>query len=115
VAILTWGPLGAASAWLVFNVVSFAVLLPLVQRHVIGQLRTDWLVLGLLPLVVAGLVTFGVAWALLQVTDWHSDVAIMIVCIAAGTAYIVIGLRLIDPVLREKVWQIFRSLRLSLA
>ena len=113
-AIITWGPIGAASAWLVLNIVTFAGLLPLVQRQVIGQVRTDWLALRLLPLVVAGSGTFGIARALLQFADWQSDVAILIVCILAGLAYSLMGLRLLDPVLREKLWQIFRSFRLAL-
>lgn len=111
VAILGWGPLGAASAWLAFNLVYLVGILPLVQRLVIGQVRTRWLLQGILPVVLAGAGVFGLARALLQVAHWQSDIAILAMCVAAGLVYAVMGLRFLDPIFRERLMQTLRSVR----
>lgn len=112
-AILRWGPIGAASAWFTLNIVYLIGLLPLIQQLITGQTRIRWLTHRLLPFLVLGAVAFGLARALLLVTGWHTDVVIWVVAAVAGLVYSLVGLRLLDPIVRQKLWQIFRSVRMA--
>lgn len=111
VAIINWGPLGAACAWFVLNLATLVCLLPLVNRLVAGQMPPGWFAQGLLPLMVAGAGAFGLARALLYLAGWGSDIAILAACIVAGLMYGLVGLRLLDASQRERLWQALRSAR----
>jgi hypothetical protein len=65
--------------------------------------------------MVVGVSAFGLARVLLQFADWHTDIAILAVCVAAGLVYGLVGLRLLDSGLREKISQTLRSVRLAVS
>ena len=110
VAIVHWGGVGAAVAWLLFNVFYLVTLIPLVQRRIVGQSTISWLAHNLAPFLVLGTVWFGAARAGLSIIPWDGDVAIWTACAMAALGYGLSGLRMLDPALRRALWRFRKQL-----
>jgi hypothetical protein len=89
---------------LVINASFFFTLLPLVQRHIVGESTRSWLERNLLPFVVISVLTFGTARAVLAITGWHSSIAAAIACAIAAGIYGLWGLHFLPPDLRNQLW-----------
>jgi O-antigen/teichoic acid export membrane protein len=92
------GIVGAAAIWLVAMAAFFAVYLTCVHRVVLKGGLVATLVRGVLPYVGLGVVAFGVPAALSASSD---DEALSLVALLfAGTAYLLIGFRMLPAELR---------------
>jgi O-antigen/teichoic acid export membrane protein len=103
-AIVRWGGVGAAGAWLLLNLLYFVTLLPPVQEHIAGQSTRSWLRQNLLPFLVLGVLSFGIGRSAITLARWHGDLAIWFVLAVSALMYGLGGLWLLNPALRRQVW-----------
>jgi O-antigen/teichoic acid export membrane protein len=108
-AIVHWGGVGAAIVWLLLNISYLFSLVPLVLRRIIGQTARNWVGRNLLPFLALGALVFGVALAVQETLEWRGHFAILVVCAVASLAYCLLGLRLLDPALRNGLWMLLKS------
>jgi len=109
-AIVHWGGVGAAVVWLLLNISYLFSLVPLVLNRIVGQTPRYWVGRNLLPFLALGTLVFGVALAVQETLEWRGPFAIVVVCAVASLAYCLLGLRLLDPALRNGLWLLLKSL-----
>ena len=78
-------------------------------RRIIGQTARNWVGRNLLPFLALGALVFGVALAVQETLEWRGHFAILVVCAVASLAYCLLGLRLLDPALRNGLWMLLKS------
>ncbi len=110
VAIVRWQAPGAATVWLVFNLVYLIALIALVRRRIVGQATMRWFARNLLPFLAVGAIAFGTARFVVTMVAWQGSVWLWIACAVATVGYGVCGLWLLDPALRRKLWALFKRL-----
>jgi O-antigen/teichoic acid export membrane protein len=98
-----WGITGAALAWVVLNTYYLVVLVPIVQKRLLGQGYFSWLRANFLPFVLLALVLFALAraglYALTTASAWLTWSAI----VGAAAGYVLLGYRLLDGELRMQI------------
>lgn len=101
------GIAGAAWAWIVLNAYYVVVLVPLVQRRVLGSGLTTLLRRDVLPFAALGAATFGTAWL---VATRGSAATAWVALVAAGAVYAIAGFRLLLPDLRDQILRMAGSI-----
>jgi O-antigen/teichoic acid export membrane protein len=99
-----WGIAGAALAWLLLNLSYVAAYIPFVHRRILKIPVLPWFTRLLLPFVILGCITFGLARTVLLVAAPAASIPTEIAMLAiAAAAYVGLGFLLLDPRLKNSL------------
>jgi len=109
-AILRWGIVGAAFAWVVLNVSYVATYIPYVHRSLVRIPVWPWFSRLLFPFAALGVATFGAARLLLFVAAPAAGAWAAVVALAlAAATYTAVGYLLLDPSVRRMLRQMLEG------
>lgn len=103
-----WGPVGAAGAWVLLNVVYLLVGVPLTHRRLMRGETRDWLLRDILPPAIAALLVTAVARSLIP-----RDAGPAFTVGAVGAAFVaaLLAAVLSAPLVRRTAFDLFARLR----
>jgi hypothetical protein len=110
----TWGINGAAGAWLVLNACYVVTIIPFVHWKVLRIAVAPWFLTNLIPFACLGLLTFGLARALLALWGPSGIAAEVVTLVAAAATYSLLGYTLLGETLKTGLQDILRRRRLGL-
>lgn len=110
----TWGINGAAGAWLVLNACYVVTIIPFVHWKVLRIAVAPWFLTNLIPFACLGLLTFGLARALLALWGPSGIAAEVATLVAAAATYSLLGYTLLGETLKTGLQDILRRRRLGL-
>jgi O-antigen/teichoic acid export membrane protein len=104
VLISRWGIAGAAFAWMILNLSYIAAYIPFVHGRILNIPVAPWFTRLLLPFVLLGCATFGLARAVsfLSFPDASAAVQVLVLAVAAA-AYVGLGFLLLGPQLKGQI------------
>jgi hypothetical protein len=105
IAVSQWGAIGAALAWALLNCSYVLTLVPRIHAQVLKDPSGTWIRQSMLPFSLLGVGLFGAARLIVDASG-IGGAALWALILAASTAYLAIGFRLLNDSVRRGVWSV---------